>query len=408
MGGKIRVLHVVSLDVIGGVESLFARYLSAVDDDRLEHHVLVVRRPVHPLIRRVVSEKAASVHLAKYVGPFKVPQRPRFLRSRRLAGIVRRVSPDLMLLYNSLGRIEFLAMAEAAECPAASVHYERGGAWGEHDVGAVSEFLPAMAGVLCISRAARRMLELRWGLAPDTAAVIYNGMRLDATRAGSSPRGLPSAGPIRLGFVGRLVPYKGPVLAVRALRRLEGRGREFELHVAGAGPERERMETLAHALGLGSSMRFHGVVTDIGSFYDGIHVLLCPSVREPLGCVCIEAGFCGCPVVATDVDGICETVVSGETGHCIRPELPSASYEDLGGGPAGMPQVVYDPATDALQPPRLASPDKLAEAVLNACETEKAYLQMSARAREVTAAKFDFDDYTARLNAKLIEFAHRH
>ena len=51
---------------------------------------------------------------------------------------------------------------------------------------------------------------------------------------------------------------------------------------------------------------------------------VCPSVYEPLGIVNLEAMACGTAVVASDVGGIPEVVVDGETGVLVHYDAADA------------------------------------------------------------------------------------
>jgi starch synthase len=79
-------------------------------------------------------------------------------------------------------------------------------------------------------------------------------------------------------------------------------------------------------------------------------VAICPSVYEPFGLVNVEAMACATAVVASDVGGIPEIVVDGETGTLVHLELgpdgqparPEAFVADLA---AAVNALVADPAT---------------------------------------------------------------
>jgi starch synthase len=76
--------------------------------------------------------------------------------------------------------------------------------------------------------------------------------------------------------------------------------------ISGMLPKREVIQLLSHA-----------------------RVFACPSVYEPLGIVNLEAMACGAAVVASNVGGIPEVVVDGETGLLVPPSDPEALADAL-------------------------------------------------------------------------------
>ena len=67
---------------------------------------------------------------------------------------------------------------------------------------------------------------------------------------------------------------------------------------------------------------------EIKQVYSGADVFVCPSIYEPLGIVNLEAMACSTAVVASDVGGIPEVVVDGETGVLVHyDEDDEATFE---------------------------------------------------------------------------------
>lgn len=106
-------------------------------------------------------------------------------------------------------------------------------------------------------------------------------------------------------YLGRVIPYKRPDLAVAACRRLGRR-----LIVAGGGRAAGRLHDLA-----GPDTEFRGEVTDdeVRALLAGARALLFPG-EEDFGIVPVEAQAAGTPVIAYGVGGARESVIDGETG----------------------------------------------------------------------------------------------
>lgn len=112
--------------------------------------------------------------------------------------------------------------------------------------------------------------------------------------------------------VGHLVPLKGHDLVVGALPLLP----DATLMIAGDGPERPRLESLARELGVEQRVRFLGVVSqpELADYYNAADALVLASSREGWANVLLEAMACGTPVVASRVWGTPEVVASDAAG----------------------------------------------------------------------------------------------
>ncbi len=120
-------------------------------------------------------------------------------------------------------------------------------------------------------------------------------------------------------FVGRLVPYKGVEVLVRALPYVPG-----VLVVVGDGPLRRSLQALAHSLGVAERTHFVGPLgqEELNHHFHAADVMALPSItpNEAFGLVQLEAHACGVPVVSTDLPtGVPFANQHGETGLVVAP-----------------------------------------------------------------------------------------
>jgi glycosyltransferase involved in cell wall biosynthesis len=140
--------------------------------------------------------------------------------------------------------------------------------------------------------------------------MVENGVDLDRFRALPWPAAPSGTNPLRVLFVGRLVPFKGVGMLLEAVARLAGLGHAVELAVVGAGPMETTWREQAAALGIAGRVRFAGALsaTQVAGELARCHVFCLPSVRESGGAVLLEAMACGRPVIAVGFGGPAETV----------------------------------------------------------------------------------------------------
>jgi glycosyltransferase involved in cell wall biosynthesis len=162
---------------------------------------------------------------------------------------------------------------------------------------------------IAISRGLARYLAAEEGFPEDSFTVIHYGIE-----PGPEPEPYPGEAP-RLLCVGRLIPIKGHDVLLRAVAQARRVVRDLTLDIAGSGPLEPELRTQADALGLEGAVRFLGQVPSVP--YADSAVVVVPSLGEGFGMVALEAMERGRPVVASDVGGLPEIVVDGETGLVV-------------------------------------------------------------------------------------------
>ncbi|MEF2277264.1 glycosyltransferase [Deinococcus sp. YIM 134068] len=154
---------------------------------------------------------------------------------------------------------------------------------------------------------------VRGGARAGRGRVVYN-----ATTLPPLPPVHPASSPAQFAAMGRLVPGKGFDRLLRSVHLARQAGADFRVNVAGEGPERGHLETLARALGLEDTVRFVGYVPDPHGFLARHDAFLLTSTAEGFANVLVEAMSCRLPVVAMDIRyGPNEIVVPGETGFLV-------------------------------------------------------------------------------------------
>jgi glycogen(starch) synthase len=190
----------------------------------------------------------------------------------------------------------------------------------------------------------RRLL----GVGDERIEVLPNGIDPDeiALATPADPRGpvygalpaLREAAPLFVS-VGRLEAYKGFSDVLNAFRLLAGElPKTWAWVVVGEGPEKGRLQGLAHKGRLGRHVHFAGRADEalLHALYARADVFVHAPRFEGSSLVTLEAMAHGLPVVATRAGGIPDKVIEGETGLLVAPGDVSAlarSLLELGSDP---------------------------------------------------------------------------
>jgi glycosyltransferase involved in cell wall biosynthesis len=160
-------------------------------------------------------------------------------------------------------------------------------------------------------------------------SMLENG--IDLTRFQATPWPDPPIGrPLRVLFVGRLVPVKGVDLLLQAMAQVSSTGQAINLDVVGDGPLRREWHALVVRLGLADQVIFHGArpQREVARHMADCHLFCLPSVRESGGAVLLEAMASARPVVALDFGGPGE-IVDDEVGVLVPMTDPAQVVADL-------------------------------------------------------------------------------
>lgn len=117
--------------------------------------------------------------------------------------------------------------------------------------------------------------------------------------------------------VGEMIERKNHEVIIRALGKLKDPNIYYA--IAGKGPLKEYLENLAKKMCIEDRVLFLGFRTDIYELYHIADISAFPSKIEGLGLAGIEAMAAGIPIVSSNVHGILDYVVDGETGYAVAP-----------------------------------------------------------------------------------------
>ncbi len=192
--------------------------------------------------------------------------------------------------------------------------------------------LMSAASVVTVSEFNLKFLRDAYGDAANKVQHIYNGLDLSRFSYAS-----PESRPPKIISVGRLVEKKGLPDLIDACAILRERGLDFLCEIIGEGEMRPELEDSIARLGLGGQVCILGPrpQAEVVDAVRSAAVLAAPCVvgkdgnRDGLPTVLLEAMALGTPCVSTDVTGIPEVVIDGETGLITPQNDPSALAEAL-------------------------------------------------------------------------------
>ncbi|MFJ2503228.1 glycosyltransferase [Microbacterium sp. NPDC087592] len=183
--------------------------------------------------------------------------------------------------------------------------------------------------------------------------VVYNGVASPPQPISPRPR-IERA--LRVLYIGRLSPRKGPDLVIEAASALHTTGREVEVTLLGAvfeGYEWFERDLREQAAAAGVSVDFAGFHSTIWPFLAEADVLVVPSrVDEPFGNTAVEGILALRPVIASDSSGLREAAGGYATAQLVTPgdaESVAAALTDIHARWDEIVSTVADSRAEALR-----------------------------------------------------------
>lgn len=326
---KNKIIFFDHTPFIGGAQLALARHLNFLDFSVFEP--VVVCSDIRLFKNRLDKERVTQVRFIEYNFPklkiFHPLSITNFVAaSVRIIKIVKSEKPDLLVINTE--RCFYTVVLSILLYRTASVLFVR-------DFEFSKMFLhilrPLISKFVCVSQSIR---EFYFGSSSEKNSVIYVGTDLNSrwrNLKGGEVETLRQRYDLReaflIGFVGRLVAWKGPLILIdiaKELSRVQGLP-AWKIVVVGESSGQEgsvevEFRRRVSEEGLERFFLFTGFSQNVEIWYKIFSVLLHTSLKsEPFATVVVEALSASVPVIATDLGGTREVIVNGENGFLVNP-----------------------------------------------------------------------------------------
>ena len=182
--------------------------------------------------------------------------------------------------------------------------------------------------VIAIADFTRTYLIDTYKIPPELVKLIYLGTDTRRFRHSKSARReaekrypLPTHSSPVLGSIGSLEPRKGHLILFEAIEKLITTALPaIHLMLVGDGPDEEMLKEKVQNSPLRDHISFFPFTSEPNHVFERLDITVLPSLyKEGLPNVLLESLAMGVPVIASNIGGVREVVIHGETGYRVKP-----------------------------------------------------------------------------------------
>jgi glycosyltransferase involved in cell wall biosynthesis len=271
----------------------------------------------------------------------------RFRDAPKLAKEMRAFRPDVLHTFNHNGNRVGVLVGHRVGVPAIITNLDGVYDWVPRVVGMVERLCFRCAHrARAVSTAVAEFFASRWRFPASKLVVVPNAVRAaafpfrDAERRAEVRAQLGLSPSQRaIAMVARFDGPKGHIHLLEAAARTAKADPTIDWYLVGDGHLRARVESAISKLDLVGRIHLMGYRSDIAQFLQGMDLFTMPSESEAFCLAVAEAMAAGVPVVGSDVGGLRDLIVDGETGWRVPPRDPvqlAAAWRNALSDPSAM------------------------------------------------------------------------
>ena len=370
---KKKVVHIISLSAIGGVQTSFVSYYNiAKNKSKYDHLIYSFNR------------------LNEF---FDIPKKKHKILNFNIFNWINLIfhicSKDSCIhFHNKLANKKILILLKFLPYKKIIFH-EYGSAWSSksNSLKLYQKSEKISTTIIACSKAARILLNKKFKISKNKIKVVYHTGLLKKNQ-NLKLKDIRYSDSFSVGFIGRFDSPKGAHLFVKVAKQLP----KINFYLAGYGPLMKSLTIQSKGF---KNIIFLGV-KDPMDFIPRIDLLVVPSIREPLGNIVIEAGFCNKPVIASKVDGITEIIKDSISGILIEPK-EKISLSKIPNSAAPVPKFRVDVEKNKILDAKQIKVDDLKQKILFLQKNEKLRKKIANSLNQTVIKKFTIKSYFCSL-----------